>query len=40
MDRRAWGAIVHGGGKESDTAEVTEHSAHTHTHTHKSIVLI
>ena len=25
MDREAWGATVHGGHKESDVTEVTEH---------------
>ena len=29
MDRRAWQAIAHGGHKESDMTEVTEHTQQT-----------
>ena len=41
MDRGAWLATVHVIYKESDMAEVTEHThTHTHTHTYEHTVVI
>ena len=40
MDRGAWWATVHGGPKDSDTSEATEHvrtQAHMHACTHDTL---